>query len=73
MNTASASVCAFPGKALWLSVCIAKLMRDVPHRREAPQGLTFEMLETCDGKLSRAVLRGKGAARPLTYPVCLVG
>jgi hypothetical protein len=59
MSTASASVCAFPRKALWLSACIAKLMRDVPPRRVAPQGLTFEMLEPCDGKLSRTVLRGE--------------
>jgi len=59
MNTALASVCAFPRKALWLLACIVKLMRDVPHRRVAPQGLTFEMLEPCDGKLSRTVLRGE--------------
>ena len=56
MNTASASVCAFPRKALWLLARIAKSMGAVPHRRVAPQGLTFEMLEPCDGKLSRTVL-----------------
>lgn len=27
------------------------------------------MLEPCDGKLSRTVLRGKGVVRPLTYPI----
>ena len=26
--------------------------------------------EAYDGKLSRTVLRGNGAATPLTYPVC---
>jgi len=39
--------------------CIAKLARDVPQQRVAPQGSTFEMLEPCDGKLSRTVLRGE--------------
>ena len=59
MNTASASVCAFPRKALWLSVCIAKSMRNVPHQRVAPQGFTFEMLEPCEAKVSSTVLRGE--------------
>ena len=59
MSTAPASVCAFPRKALWLLACIAKLARDVPQQRVAPQGSTFEMLEPCDGKLSRTVLRGE--------------
>ncbi len=59
MNTASASVCTFPRKALWLLACIAKSMRAVPHRRVAPQGLTIEMLEPRDGKLSRTVLGGE--------------
>jgi len=59
MNTASASVCTFPRKALWLLACIAKSMRAVPHQRVVPQGPTFEMLEPCDGKLSRTVLRGE--------------
>ena len=59
MSTAPASVCAFPRKALWLLARIAKLVRDVPHRRMAPQGFTFEMLEPCDGKLSHTVLRGE--------------
>ena len=59
MNAASASVCTFPRKALWLSACIAKLVRSVPRQRVAPQGLTFEMLEPCDGKLSSTVLRGE--------------
>jgi hypothetical protein len=27
------------------------------------------MLEPCDGKLSRTVLRGKGAERLVTYPM----
>ena len=66
MSTAPASGCVFPRKALWLLACIAKLVRAVPHRRVAPQGLTIEMLEPCDGKLSSTVLRGKGAERPLT-------
>jgi len=59
MNTATASVCAFPRKALWLSVRIAKLVRGDSHQRVAPQGLTFGMLEPCEGKLSRTVLRGE--------------
>jgi len=59
MNAASACVCTFPRKALWLLVCIAKLMRDVPHRRVAPPGLTFEMLEPCEVKVSSTVLRGE--------------
>ena len=32
--------------------------------RAAPQGSALEMLEPYDGKLSRTVLRGEGAARP---------
>jgi RNA-directed DNA polymerase len=36
--------------------------------RGIPQGCPLRMLERLDGKLSRAVLRGKGVARPLTYP-----
>jgi hypothetical protein len=30
---------------------------------------TLKVLEPYDGKLSRTVLRGKGAVRLLTYPV----
>ena len=29
----------------------------------------FEMPEPCEGKLSRTVLRGKGAEKPPTYPI----
>ena len=68
MNTASASVCAFPRKALWLLACIAKLMTDVPHRRVAPQGFTFEMLEPCEGKLSSTVLRGERGRKAPDLP-----
>ena len=38
--------------------------------REPPQ--VEQVLEPCDGKLSRTVLRGgNGAAMPLTYPVLI--
>ncbi|MCS2698475.1 hypothetical protein NXW27_19265 [Phocaeicola dorei] len=30
----------------------------------------IELLEPYEGKLSRTVLRGEGAAMPLTYPMC---
>ena len=59
MNAASVSVCAFHRKALWLSVCIAKLGSAVAYQWVARQGFTFEMLEPCDGKLSCTVLRGE--------------
>lgn len=38
---------------------IAKPVRFVSHRRAAPQGLPWEMLEPYEGKLSRTVLRGE--------------
>jgi hypothetical protein len=60
MNTASASVCAFPRKALWLPDGIARLLRSVPHQRVAQQEISFETLEPYDGKRSCTVLRGKG-------------
>ena len=31
---------------------------------------SFELLEPYEGKLSCTVLRGEGAAMPLTYPMC---
>jgi hypothetical protein len=37
--------------------------------RVVPQGQLIEMLELYEGKLSRTVLRGKGASRLLPYPV----
>jgi hypothetical protein len=68
MNTASASVCTFPRKALGLPMCIAKLMRSAPHQRAVPQGLTSEMLEPCERKLSSTVLRGERGRKAPDLP-----
>jgi hypothetical protein len=57
MNTASASVCAFPRKALWLLACFPKLLGHAHQRRLSPHGLTFEIRDPCDGKPTRTVRR----------------
>jgi hypothetical protein len=56
---------------LWLPVIIVKLRRENPFQRIAPQGHIFGMLEPCDGKLSRTVLRGeRGGNAPDLPGIC---
>jgi len=43
-------------------------MRAVPHQRVTPPGPTLEMLERCDGKLSRTVLRGERGRKAPDLP-----
>jgi hypothetical protein len=35
----------------------------------SPTRVNFEMLKPCEVKVSRTVLRGKGAEKPPTYPI----
>ncbi|MBW1998823.1 MAG: reverse transcriptase N-terminal domain-containing protein, partial [Deltaproteobacteria bacterium] len=58
-------------RARWRAACSLRAMNAAQelNSRAARQELPFERLEPCDGKLSRRVLRGKGVATPLSYPV----
>jgi hypothetical protein len=58
MNSAPAGTCTFPRKALPLSAFTAKPKEEASHQRVAGPWLAFAMLEPCDKKVSRPVLRG---------------
>ena len=67
MNAASGQCVRLPPKGI-VAVGVYRKVDEVPHQWVVPQGLAFEMLEPCEGKLL-CMVRGKGAAGPLTYPV----